>query len=129
METRLAEVLAAEIAGYGLLMGRDEEGTLTQLKAFRTTLVEFMIAAHRARMVRSTGDGVLVEFASTVDAAGCNASPSRIQRLRHEKTRGGLLRAGVHDFLDDAILPVFCPTSQTRPVTLPFARLLIGCLD
>jgi adenylate cyclase len=71
MERRLAAVLAADVAGYGLLMGRDEEGTLTQLKAFRKTLVDPMIAAHRGRIVKTTGDGMLVEFASAVDAARC----------------------------------------------------------
>jgi class 3 adenylate cyclase len=71
MERRLAAVLAADVAGYSLLMGRDEEGTLTQLKAFRTTLVDPVIAAHRGRIVKTTGDGMLVEFASAVDAARC----------------------------------------------------------
>jgi adenylate cyclase len=71
MERRLAAVLAADIAGYSLLMGRDEEGTLSQLKAFRKTLVDPTIAAHRGRIVKTTGDGMLVEFASAVDAARC----------------------------------------------------------
>jgi len=71
MERRLAAVLAADVAGYSLLMGRDEEGTLTQLKAFRKTLVDPTIAAHRGRIVKTTGDGMLVEFASAVDAARC----------------------------------------------------------
>jgi adenylate cyclase len=71
MERRLAAVLAADVAGYSLLMGRDEEGTLTQLKAFRRTLVDPTIAAHRGRIVKTTGDGMLVEFASAVDAARC----------------------------------------------------------
>src|SRR4051812_10447542 len=77
MERRLAAVLAADVAGYSLLMGRDEEGTLTQLKAFRTTLVDPMIAAHRGRIVKTTGDGVLVEFASAVDAARCAVEVQR----------------------------------------------------
>src|SRR3954468_434231 len=71
MERRLAAVLAADVAGYSLLMGRDEEGTLTQLKAFRKTLVDLTISAHRGRIVKTTGDGMLVEFASAVDAARC----------------------------------------------------------
>jgi adenylate cyclase len=71
MERRLAAILAADVAGYSLLMGRDEEGTLTQLKAFRKTLVDPTIAAHRGRIVKTTGDGMLVEFASAVDAARC----------------------------------------------------------
>jgi TolB-like protein/class 3 adenylate cyclase len=71
VERRLAAVLAADIAGYSRLMGRDEEGTLTQLKTFRKTLIDPTIAAHRGRIVKTTGDGMLVEFASVVDAARC----------------------------------------------------------
>jgi class 3 adenylate cyclase len=77
MERRLAAVLAADVAGYSLLMGRDEEGTLTQLKAFRKTLVDPTIAAHRGRIVKTTGDGMLVEFASAVDAARCAVEVQR----------------------------------------------------
>jgi TolB-like protein/class 3 adenylate cyclase len=62
-------VLAADVAGYSRLMGADEEGTLAQLKAIRKTLVDPTIAAHRGRIVKTTGDGMLVEFASAVDAA------------------------------------------------------------
>ena len=71
MERRLAAVLAADIAGYSRLMGADEEGTLARLKAARKTLVDPTIAAHRGRIVKTTGDGMLVEFASAVDAARC----------------------------------------------------------
>ncbi len=57
--------------GYSRLMGRDEERTLAQLKALRKTLVDPAIAAHRGRIVKTTGDGMLVEFASAVDAVRC----------------------------------------------------------
>jgi adenylate cyclase len=67
----LAAVLAADVAGYSRLMGRDEEGTLASLKSLRKALVDPCIAAHRGRIVKTTGDGVLVEFASAVDAARC----------------------------------------------------------
>ena len=69
MERRLVAVLAADVAGYSRLMGADEEGTLAQLKAVRKALVDPTIAAHRGRIVKTTGDGMLVEFASAVDAA------------------------------------------------------------
>jgi adenylate cyclase len=69
VERRLAAVLAADVAGYSRLMGTDEEGTLARLKAVRKTLVDPAIAAHRGRIVKTTGDGVLVEFAGAVDAA------------------------------------------------------------
>jgi adenylate cyclase len=71
VERRLAAVLAADIAGYSRLMGLDEEGTLARLKAVRKTLIDPTIAAHRGRIVKTTGDGMLVEFASAVDAARC----------------------------------------------------------
>ena len=71
MERRLAAILAADVAGYSRLMGADEEGILARLKAARKSLVDPAIAAHRGRIVKTTGDGVLVEFASAVDAARC----------------------------------------------------------
>ncbi|MFL6813254.1 MAG: adenylate/guanylate cyclase domain-containing protein [Bradyrhizobium sp.] len=71
VERRLAAVLAADVAGYSRLMGLDEERTVAQLKSFRKTLVDPAVAAHRGRIVKSTGDGVLVEFGSAVDAARC----------------------------------------------------------
>jgi TolB-like protein/class 3 adenylate cyclase len=77
VERRLAAVLAADVAGYSRLMGRDEEGTLATLKSFRKTLVDPKIAAHRGRIVKTTGDGMLVEFASAVDAARCAVEVQR----------------------------------------------------
>ena len=68
-ERRLAAVLAADVAGYSRLMGADEEGTLAKLKAIRKSIVDPTIAAHRGRIVKTTGDGMLAEFASAVDAA------------------------------------------------------------
>jgi TolB-like protein/class 3 adenylate cyclase len=77
VERRLAAVLAADVAGYSRLMGRDEEGTLAQLKTIRKTLVDPSIAHHRGRIVKTTGDGLLVEFASAVDAARCAVEVQR----------------------------------------------------
>jgi TolB-like protein len=68
---RLAAILAADVAGYSRLMGDDEEGTLERLKALRRELVDPKIAEHRGRIVKTTGDGLLVEFASVVDAVRC----------------------------------------------------------
>jgi TolB-like protein/class 3 adenylate cyclase len=73
----LTAILAADVAGYSRLMGADEEGTLAQLKAFRKTLVDPTIAKHRGRIVKTTGDGMLVEFASAVDAARCAVEVQR----------------------------------------------------
>src|SRR4029078_6059966 len=61
VERRLAAVLAADVAGYSRLMGADEEGTLNRLKAVRRALVDPTIAKHRGRIVKTTGDGMLVE--------------------------------------------------------------------
>jgi TolB-like protein/class 3 adenylate cyclase len=77
VERRLTAILAADVAGYSRLIGVDEEGTLAQLKAFRKTLVDPTIAKHRGRIVKTTGDGMLVEFASAVDAARCAVEVQR----------------------------------------------------
>src|SRR5690242_12651693 len=70
-QRRLAAILAADVAGYSRLMGADEEGTLARLKAHRRDLVDLKINDHRGRIVKTTGDGMLVEFASVVDALRC----------------------------------------------------------
>ena len=71
IERRLAAILAADVVGYSRLMGQNEERTLADLKSARRTLVDPAIAAHRGRIVKTTGDGLLVEFASAVDAVRC----------------------------------------------------------
>src|SRR6187397_1066683 len=68
VDRRLAAILAADVAGYSRLMGADEEGTLERLKALRRDLIDPKIAEHKGRIVKTTGDGLLVEFASVVDA-------------------------------------------------------------
>jgi TolB-like protein len=68
---RLAAILAADVAGYSRLMGADEEGALERLNALRRELLDPKIAEHRGRLVKTTGDGLLVEFASVVDAMRC----------------------------------------------------------
>ena len=68
---RLAAILAADVAGYSRLIGADEGGTLQALKAIRAELIDPTIAAHNGRLVKTTGDGLLVEFGSVVDALRC----------------------------------------------------------
>src|SRR5215469_13992114 len=68
---RLAAILAADVAGYSRLMGQDEEGTHERLKALRRELLDPKIAEHNGRIVKTTGDGMLAEFASVVDAVRC----------------------------------------------------------
>src|SRR6187455_2605667 len=82
VERRLAAVLAADVAGYSRLMGADEEGTLARLKAIRKSLVDPAIASHRGRIVKTTGDGMLVEFGSAVDAMRCAVE---VQRRMNEQ--------------------------------------------
>src|SRR5215468_7044006 len=71
VERRLAAILSADVAGYSRLMGADEVGTLAALRAHRRKIVDPAIAAHKGRIVKTTGDGMLVEFASAVDAVTC----------------------------------------------------------
>jgi adenylate cyclase len=71
MERRLAAIFAADVAGYSRLVGADEEGTLARLRAHRRELIDSKIAEHQGRIVKTTGDGVLAEFASPVKAVRC----------------------------------------------------------
>jgi adenylate cyclase len=71
VERRLAAILAADVAGYSRLMGADEEGTLAALRAHRREFLDPKIAEHRGRIVKTTGDGFLIEFTSVVDATRC----------------------------------------------------------
>ncbi len=82
---RLAAILAADVAGYSRLMGADEEGTLERLKALRRELVDPKIAEHHGRIVKTTGDGLLVEFASVVDAVRCAVA---VQQAMPERNTG-----------------------------------------
>jgi TolB-like protein/class 3 adenylate cyclase/Flp pilus assembly protein TadD len=77
VERRLAAIVAADVAGYSRLMGADEEGTLRQLKVHRKELVDPKITEHRGRIVKTTGDGMLVEFVSVVDAVRCSVEIQR----------------------------------------------------
>jgi adenylate cyclase len=83
VERRLAAILAADVAGYSRLMEADEEGTLAALKAIRRELGDPKIAEHRGRIVKTTGDGLLVEFASVVDAVRCGVEVQRAMAERN----------------------------------------------
>ena len=85
IERKLAAILAADVAGYSRLMGADEEGTLARLKACRRELIDPKIAEHRGRVVKTTGDGILVEFPSVVDAVRCAMD---VQRGMAERNAG-----------------------------------------
>jgi adenylate cyclase len=82
---RLAAILAADVARYSRLIGADEEGTLDRLRSIRAELIDPAITAHRGRLVKTTGDGLLVEFASVVDALRCAAE---VQQAMAERNTG-----------------------------------------
>ena len=82
---RLAAILAADVAGYSRLIGADEEGTLERLKTLRAEVIDPKIAEHRGRIVKTTGDGLLVEFASVVDAVRCGVA---VQQAMPERDAG-----------------------------------------
>ena len=99
VERRLAAILAADVVGYSRLMGRDEEGTLARLKECRRALVDPKIAEHRGRIVKTTGDGVLVEFASAVDAVRCAVDIQRATAQANDtvpEDRRIAFRVGIH---------------------------------
>jgi len=82
MERRLTAILAADVVGYSRLMGSDEAGTLAQLKEIRQAVVDAKIAEHRGRIVKLTGDGVLAEFPSVVNAVSCATEIQTAMRAR-----------------------------------------------
>jgi adenylate cyclase len=82
VERRLAAILAADVAGYSRLMGEDEEGTHRRLKAHLRDMVDPKIKEHHGRTVKNTGDGMLVEFASVVDAVRCAVEIQRAMKDR-----------------------------------------------
>src|SRR6266478_4430591 len=81
---KLAAILAADVAGYSRLTGLDEEGTLKRLRKLRRELINPAVALHRGRIVKTTGDGVLIEFPSVVDAVRCALEVQRGMSTRNE---------------------------------------------
>jgi adenylate cyclase len=113
--------MATDVAGYSRLMGADEEGTLAKLKALRKTLVDPKIVEHRGRVVKTTGDGMLVEFASAVDAARCAVEIQRDMAVQNtdvpQDTRIEF-RIGVH--VGDIIIDdgdIFGDGSTSQPAS------------
>jgi TolB-like protein/class 3 adenylate cyclase/Flp pilus assembly protein TadD len=97
---RLAAIVAADVVGYSRLMGRDESGTLAALKAVRRELIDPKIAEHGGRLVKTTGDGLLIEFASVVDAVHCTIELQGAMAERNDaepEDRRLVLRIGVNE--------------------------------
>jgi adenylate cyclase len=96
VERRLAAILAADVAGYSRLMGADEVGTLAALKRIRRDIIDPTIANHKGRIVKTTGDGLLVDFASAVDAVTCAMTVQGLM-AEHDKDQPGItFRIGIN---------------------------------
>src|SRR5271156_364017 len=105
VERRLAAILAADVAGYSRLMGQDEAGTLARLKEHRRGLIDPKISEHKGRIVKTTGDGILIEFPSVVEAVACAVAVQRGMAERNAGTPEGqriVFRVGVN--LGDVIV-------------------------
>lgn len=97
IERRLAAILAADIAGYSRLMGADELGTLEALKTHRREVIDPAIASHKGRIVKTTGDGMLVEFASAVDAVTCAMAVQEKMAQRNDRATPAIFfRIGIN---------------------------------
>jgi adenylate cyclase len=99
VERKLTTILAADVAGYSRLIGADEEGTLARLGAMRRDLIDPEIAAHQGRIVKTTGDGLLVEFASVVGAVRCAVAVQRAMEVREAplpEDRRVIFRVGIN---------------------------------
>ena len=104
---KIAAIVVADVVGYSRLAGADEEGTLARLRALRSDLIDPTIAAHKGRVVKRTGDGLLVEFRSVVDAVRCAVE---VQHAMIERNAGLAedrrieFRIGVHlgDVVEEA---------------------------
>lgn len=89
VERRLAAIQAADIAGYSRFIGVDEEGTLNRIRAIRVVVIDPAVATHRRRLVKTTGDGLMIEFASVVEALRCTVD---IQHQMADAARYAFLR-------------------------------------
>ena len=104
-QRRLAAIVSADVVGYSRLMGADEDGTLAALKAHRRELVDPKVIEHRGRIVKTTGDGILLEFASVLDAVRCFVEVQQAMAGRNADTpvdRRMLFRVGIN--LGDIII-------------------------
>jgi class 3 adenylate cyclase len=105
VERKLAAILAADVVGYSRLMGGDEAGTLARLKEHRRGLIDPKISEHKGRIVKTTGDGILIEFPSVVEAVACAVAVQRGMTERNAATpeeQRIVFRAGVN--LGDIII-------------------------
>ena len=104
-QRRLAAIMSADIVGYSRLMGQSESGTLARLKAARAEVVDPTIAEHGGRIVKTTGDGLLIEFGSAVDAVQCGVAIQSAMAVRADgAAEDGHLRYRVGIHVGDIII-------------------------
>ena len=126
-QRRLAAIVAADVVGYSRLMGQDESGTLAALKALRQEVVDPAIASHGGRIVKTTGDGLLLEFPSVVNAVRCavkvqtamadRTSGSHAAEVAHTNVRVNLFDPGpMRTGLRAQAFPGEDPAKQTPPL-------------
>jgi class 3 adenylate cyclase len=115
VQRRLAAILAADVVGYGRLMERNEAGTLAVLKARRKEVLEPLVVQHHGRIFKFTGDGVLIEFASAVDAVECAVEL---------QSRMAEANAGLSE--DQAIVLRVRPCSNTSRAKSPSALMSLA---
>ena len=99
-QRRLAAILVGDVVGYSRLMGEDERGTLRRIKAIRREVVDPNIGEYHGRVVKTTGDGVLIEYPSAVEAVGCAVAIQRTMAERNAETpvdRRLEFRIGIHE--------------------------------
>ena len=102
-ETRkLVAILAADVVGYSRLVGADEDGTVARIRALRSELIDPAIASNRGRIVKTTGDGILIEFASVVDAVRCAIEVQKSMAQRNAKL-GEDRRIDLFDMQDEIV--------------------------
>ena len=136
VERHLAAILAADVAGYARLMSEDEEGTLAGLRAWRHQVADPRIREHRGRIIKSTGDGFLVEFASVVDAVRCavemqremaarysNVPPERRLEFRIGVNLGDIV-AEEHDIFGDGVNVAARLEALAEPAGLCISRVV-----
>src|SRR5215813_4106439 len=98
-QRRLAAILAADVIGYSSMMQADEAGTLATLKALRTEILQPLVSKHHGRIIKVIGDGVLVEFASAVEAVSCAVALQEAMAVTNEaaeESRRVVLRIGIN---------------------------------
>jgi adenylate cyclase len=138
-QRRLAAILAADVVGYSRLTGADEEGTIARLRALRQELIDPVIAVNNGRLVKTTGDGRLVEFASVLDAVRCavevqskmalrnaDVAPDKRIEFRVGINLGDIIVEGDGDLMGDGVNIAARLEGIAEPAVSAFPRMRIA---